>query len=259
MSYSLKLKVFEGPLDLLCHLIHVNEVDIYDIPITEITNQYMAYLNTLKTFQMDIASEFLLMAATLMEIKSRSLLPANRQSAEEGEETADPREALVAQLLEYQLYQKAANLLKACEGHSQQLYFKPQEDLSAFIQSFGVPEQAPDIEVAGPEALVNTFQDLMRIVRDSEEQKQQKPINLAREVYSIAGQCRQILSALEFKQFLNFRDFFLSLINRQHMIVTFLSLLELMRTGQVEVLKSPDKHGLVIRKVHESTDTKAVG
>jgi len=251
MSMCLKLKAFEGPLDLLCHLIHVNEIDIYDIPIMEITQQYMAYLSSMQGYQMEIASEFLLMAATLMEIKSRTLLPVNQKAEEEGEgEGRDPREELVIKLLEYQHFQRAAGLLKQTENHAQMLYFKPPEDISALIQSFGQSKalEIPEIEVAGPASLVNTFQSLMRTFINSQEEKEQKPIPMARESFSISGQIREILEALAMENPLKFTSFFLALNHRQKMVVTFLSLLELMRTGRVRVTASPKHHDLIIEK-----------
>jgi segregation and condensation protein A len=250
MSMCLKLKAFEGPLDLLCHLIHVNEIDIYDIPINEITHQYMEYLASLQTFHMEIASEFLVMAATLMEIKSRTLLPVNRKAAEGEGEEPDPRDELVIKLLEYQRYQQAATLFKKCENHAQTLYFKPPEDLGALLQSLGLSDENefPEIEVAGPESLVKTFQNVMITFLNSQEKQEQKPIPMARESFSIAGQIRQILTALEHENPLRFTAFFLALNHRQKMIITFLSLLELMRTGQVSVTESPKHHDLIILK-----------
>lgn len=145
-NLRLKLKAFEGPLDLLCHLIQVNEVDIYDIPIVEITRQYMEYLASMQVFQMEVASDFLVMAATLMEIKSRMLLPANNKGSEEGEEEkADPREELVAKIIEYQRYQKVAYLFKQNEHHAETLFFKPPEDMTAFLKSYGTDQEKGQI------------------------------------------------------------------------------------------------------------------
>lgn len=252
-NLRLKLKAFEGPLDLLCHLIQVNEIDIYDIPIVEITRQYMEYLDSMQVFQMEVASDFLVMAATLMEIKSRTLLPAYKKGSEEGEEeTEDPRDELVAKIIEYQRYQKAATLLKQSEHHAETMFFKAPEDLTAYLKSYGSghEEVLPEIEVAGPESLVITFQSVMRTFLISRGEEEQKAIPMAREHYTIAGQSRVLLSALTKKNPLPFTSFFLELNHRQIMIVTFLSLLELMRTGQVIVNDSAKHHGLVIEKTN---------
>ncbi len=247
----LKLKAFEGPLDLLCHLIQMNEIDIYDIPIVEITRQYMDYLASMQVFQMEVASDFLVMAATLMEIKSRMLLPANNQGSGEGEEeNEDPRDELVAKIIEYQHYQKAANLLKQTEHHAETLFFKPPEDMTAFLKSYGSDHETglQDIEVAGPDSLMNTFQSVMRTFLNSRGEEKQKSIPMAREHFTISGQAKAILSALKEKNPLPFTDFFLRLNDRQKMIVTFLSLLELMRTGRVSVTANAKHHDLVIEK-----------
>ena len=250
-NLRLKLKSFEGPLDLLCHLIQVNEIDIYDIPIVEITRQYMEYLASMQVFHMEVASDFLVMAATLMEIKSRMLLPANkgRSGAEGEEEQEDPRDELVSKIMEYQRYQQVANLLKLTEHHAETLFFKPPEDLTAFLKAYGSVQEKglPDIEVAGPESLMTTFQSVMRIFLKSRGEEKQKPIPMAREHYTISGQSTAILSALKATNPLPFTDYFLGLQDRQQMIVTFLSLLELMRTGRVTVAASVKHHDLVIQ------------
>lgn len=249
-NLRLKLKAFEGPLDLLCHLIQVNEVDIYDIPIVEITRQYMEYLASMQVFHMEVASDFLVMAATLMEIKSRMLLPANKgkSGAEGEEEQEDPRDELVAKIIEYQRYQQVANLLKLSEHHAETMFFKPPEDLTAFLKAYGSVQEKvlPDIEVAGPESLMTTFQSVMRTFLKSRGEEKQKPIPMAREHYTISGQSKVILSALKKCNPLPFTEFFLGLNDRQQMIVTFLSLLELMRTGRVTVTTSVKHHDLVI-------------
>ena len=110
--YQVKLADFEGPLDLLIHLIEKDKIDIYDIPIVSVTEQYVAYLNAMQEYNLDVASEFLLMAAMLLQIKSRMLLP--KPPAEEGEEEADPRQMLVDMLVEYRKTKKLAQALREC-------------------------------------------------------------------------------------------------------------------------------------------------
>src|SRR3989338_5253833 len=116
MTYKVKLEVFEGPLDLLLYLIKKEEIDIYDIPIAKITDQYLEYLELMKLLDLTIAGEFLVMAATLMHIKSRMLLPPD-QLEEAGEEEADPRTELVRRLLEYRKFKEAAQDLSQMESH----------------------------------------------------------------------------------------------------------------------------------------------
>ena len=120
MALDIKLSVFEGPLDLLLHLIAKNKVDIYDIPITEITEQYMEYIRQMEEAKMDIMSDFLVMAATLLEIKVKMLLPV----PEEEEEESDPREELVRRLIEYKIYRYASVQLKGYEQRAEKSFFK---------------------------------------------------------------------------------------------------------------------------------------
>lgn len=262
-SVRLKLKAFEGPLDLLCHLIQVNKIDIYDIPIVDVTRQYLAHLSSMQHFHMDVASEFLVMAATLMEIKSRTLLPASRSTeVEEGEtELEDPREELVAKIIEYQRFKQAAHLFKQSGYLVDSLYFKPPEDLTAFLKAYGSnqDQSLPEVEVAGAGALVQTFQSVMRAFLNSRGEEKEKPIHMARELYTISGQMKSILAALNKNNPLPFKAFFFSLNDRQKMIVTFLSLLELMRTGQVTVREHQDQGDLVLVKVSLDTQQEMTG
>jgi len=122
-SYEVNLESFQGPLDLLLYLIKRDEVDIYDIPIAKITGQYLDYLNLMEELNLELAAEFLLMAATLIQIKLRMLLPADREGTEEGEDE-DPRSNLVQQLLEYQKYKKASVYLRRKEEEGNMIYFR---------------------------------------------------------------------------------------------------------------------------------------
>ncbi len=123
MDYSVSLDVFQGPFELLYHLIEKKEIDIYDIPVSEITDQYMEYLNQMMQFNMNVASEFILMASTLIEIKSQMLLPNN-------EKDEDPRQELVNKLLEYKLFKDVSEKLKEYEDESSYYFSKPKEELA---------------------------------------------------------------------------------------------------------------------------------
>lgn len=130
MAYNIKLEAFEGPFDLLFHLIEKNEIDLYDIPINEVTDQYIHYIKTMEELDLDVTSEFLVMAATLLEIKSKLLLPVEVVENEQLEfEEVDPRNELVRKLLEYKKYKLAAEVFKEKESLLSKLYFKPREEL----------------------------------------------------------------------------------------------------------------------------------
>ena len=248
MSVQLKLKAFEGPLDLLCHLIRVNEIDIYDIPIMEITRQYMAYVKTMQAFNMEITSEFLVMASTLMEIKSRSLLPAAaNKGGGEGEEAVDPRRELVNQLLEYQLYQQVAFQLQQHEKAIERFFFKQPEDLSHYLRS-GEDEGEPlEIRDTRPEVLVDSFRNIMRTFLNSRGEEKQQQVAIPREVFTVSRQSHIILETLDRKKRVAFSSLF-KMENRTQMIVTFLSLLELMRTGEIWVMEEMGTDDLMIHR-----------
>ena len=148
MSISVKLEAFDGPLDLLLHLIEKNKIDIFDIPIVEITNQYMEIIAQMQTKDMDVMSDFLLMAATLLRIKSKMLLPAEK--AEEGEEE-DPRAELVERLLEYKTYKYASYELKDLQmDASKQLFKKPSipEEIANYKEEIDISELLGDLTLA---------------------------------------------------------------------------------------------------------------
>ncbi|SDY89553.1 segregation and condensation protein A [Tindallia californiensis] len=235
MSYHLKLKVFEGPLDLLYHLIQVNKIDIYDIPIHEITDQYMDYLQTIQSLDLEIASEFLVMAATLLEIKSRMLLPKEEKNSDDTTEESDPRDELVNKLLEYQIYKAAADELKRSEEQVTSTYFKSQEDLSKYLMDRGDDGLLDDtidincLKEAFEKVLLNSF-------RRKSATQTSKPIHLANETYKVSQQMLKIKKALRSSNAaLSFTNFFINLSCKQEVVVTFLALLEMIQKGLVTV------------------------
>lgn len=164
MAIPVKLEVFEGPLDLLLHLIDKNKIDIYDIPIVEITAQYLDYIRKLKTSDMNVMSEFLVMAATLLDIKSRMLLP--KEINEEGEEE-DPRAELVQRLLEYKMYKYMSFELKDRQVDAQRYLFREQR-LPAEVESY---RQPVDYEELIGEMNLKKLQDIFKSIVKRQEEK----------------------------------------------------------------------------------------
>ena len=159
MGIPVKLQVFEGPLDLLLHLIDKNKIDIYDIPIVEITNQYMEYIEAMEQSDLNVMSEFLLMAATLLDIKCRMLLP--KEVNEDGEEE-DPRQELVEQLLQYKMYKYMSYELKDRQIDSERvMYRKPDipDEVAGYVEPVDLDELLEDLTLG---RLQNIFQDVMR-------------------------------------------------------------------------------------------------
>ena len=234
MGLSVKIESFEGPLDLLLHLIDVNKFNIFDIPIVEITAQYMEYLKAMETEDLNVMSEFLVMAATLLEIKAKMLLPA--EVDEEGEEI-DPREDLVQKLLEYKMYKYMSYELRdrlSMSGHA--LYKGPTipEEVAKYEQPVNLEELVGDLTLTRLNAI---FQGLMRRQTEKIDPIRSKFGRIEQEEVSLD---EKMVSVREYaSQHSTFR--FSSLMKEQkgkiQMIVTFLAILELMKTGELLVVQ----------------------
>ena len=228
---TVKIDVFEGPLDLLLHLIQQLELDIYDIPMAEITAQYLAYLHTMKELELDIAGDYLVMAATLMAIKSKMLLPKQELEVDEDEEGfyeegEDPRDALVDQLLEYRKYKYAADLLKDKEEERSQYYTK-------------TPMNLQDLQIDVPlQPLQVTTIDLFTAFHQMITKKQQKipmQTKISSEEITIDEKMKTIvkrLKRLKKDEAILFDDFFQD-PTKSEMVTTFMALLELIKEGAI--------------------------
>jgi segregation and condensation protein A len=227
-AYSVKIDTFEGPLDLLIHLIKTNEVNIYDIPIALITQQYLEYVDLLKELDLDTVGEFLVMAATLIHIKSKMLLPRqDPESAEEPEE--DPREALVRRLLEHQKFKAAAELL-----HERAVLRGAQ-----WIRPDGrVAEIAGDEYAYEPEIEVDLFSLLAAFRGVLERAKQRPTIVLPAEEIPVEVRIEQLLARLSETEACGFEDLFAKDDSRGAMITTFLALLEMIRLKMIRVFQT---------------------
>lgn len=225
MSYEIRIGKFEGPLDLLLHLIKKNEMDIYDIPIAEITIQYLAYLDALKDLNLDVAGEFLLMAASLLHIKSRMLLPQVREEDIE-EEEEDPRAELVRRLLEYQKYKEAASTLDA----------RPLLDRDIFSRTFASPDfeerQESGFEAVGLYDLVEAFRSILR------EAPAESFHEIDADHLSVTERVNIILATLAGCESISFKDLFSGRPDRNEVVVTFLATLELVRMKLVRLMQN---------------------
>jgi segregation and condensation protein A len=215
-SYEVKLEKFEGPLDLLLYLIKKDEIDIYDIPIARITRQYLEYVEIMKMLNLDIAGEFILMAATLINIKSRMLLPRPEE-----DESEDPREALIMALLEYEKFKKTSEVLRERESVEQQ--FLRRQDYSYLDLS---PEESFTLEA--------TVFDLMRAFKEALE-------NLEKDIYhtvkveeiSIEERVEIIEKILNEKGQASFHELYADRPYRLVLIVTFLAVLEMLKLNRL--------------------------
>jgi segregation and condensation protein A len=223
-DYPVRLRNFEGPLDLLLHLIKKNEIDVYDIPIALVTQQYLDYLALMQELNLDIAGEFLVMAATLIHIKSRMLLPRPDPTQEDPEE--DPREALIRRLLEHQRFKAAAELLHEKEIQRSAQWVRPEGRVADVLG------EQPEVEIE-----VDLF-SLMSAFRQVLERARQRPrVPLPVEQMSIETRIEQLLSRLSTTDACGFEDLFADVQTRSGMIVTFLALLEMIRLKLVRVFQ----------------------
>lgn len=232
MSYKVRLQTFEGPFDLLVYLIENAEMSIYDINISEITSQYLAYIEALREMDIQVATEFMVLAASLIEIKSKMILP---RITEDGETVIaeDPRAELVNKLIEYKRFKKAAEILEEQEELSLNIFQKPQEDISEYLNE---PDEYLSLDI-------NQFAQAFRSFIDRKqkiEQVRKHYTRVEREKVSVERRISYIVSRLREKigEKFSFREFIEHKNDRYDVIVTFTSILEMMKQ---RVIKAEQK------------------
>jgi len=235
MDLSFKLEVFEGPLDLLLHLIEKNKVNIYDIPIVEITDQYLEYIDEMKKRDLSIMSEFLVMAATLLSIKSKMLLP--KEEVPEDEEDIDPRAELVQQLLEYKMFKCISNELRDRQMDAEHVLFKapsiPEE-----VRSY---EEPVDVELLCKDLTLNqlnsVFQGVLNRQRLRVDPIRSKFGEIKKEEISLEDKMVEMQEFLLTHKHFSFRQLLENQSSRMQIIVTFLAILELMKAGSISIVQ----------------------
>lgn len=238
MEIEIKLKSYEGPLDLLLSLISKEKIDIYDIPINHITKQYMEYIYNMEKLDLQIASDFILMAATLLEIKSKMLLPKNMFSDDEDDE--DPREELVKRLLEYKKYKDAANLLKDFEKYESKAYYKPREDLSYLVEDLSLDK----IDLTELLASIKNIISSRKVEIEDNDRKE-----IRRDKYNIKQCSGNIISKLREKKQILFTELLSDSVCNNEIVTYFLSILELIRVNIITVDQANNFSDiLIIRK-----------
>lgn len=225
MDYSIKINEFEGPLDLLLHLIKQSNIDIVDIEINEITNQYLTYLNKMEELNINIASSYLVMAAELMEIKSKSLLPQNEEIDEEDDDEVVSKESLINKLVEYQKYKDMITTFQSLESNRQSIYIKSPEKTSNYLDN--IITNNNDLTV---EALVDAFKKFL------ERKDSEKPITtkITNKEYSVKERKKSIRNILKEKKKILFTELF-NEYNTSYIIVTFLSILEMTKEKEITI------------------------
>ena len=232
MGIPVKLQVFEGPLDLLLHLIDKNKIDIYDIPIVEITDQYLDYIQQMKQEDLDVMSEFMVMAATLLDIKCRMLLP--KEVNEEGEEE-DPREELVKQLLEYKMYKYMSYELRDRMGDAAMVAYKaptgPGEVL-AYREPVDIGELLEGLTL---EKMNQIFQSIIRRQEDKVDPIRSRFGEIEQEEVSLPEKMNDVEQYTRTHSRFTFRSLLEKQASKVQVIVTFLAILELMKVGKIKI------------------------
>jgi segregation and condensation protein A len=247
MDYKVKFEVFEGPLDLLLYLIKKEEVDIYQVNLTQLATQFIEYIDLMRMLDLEIAGEFLVMASTLMYIKSRELLPVDQQvAAEEEEEGEDPRWELIRQLVEYKKFKDAAAQLQELETRQEHVYprlpVKPEFDAA----------EAPLRTNVSLFDLINAVNLVLKRVNEQRVDTR----DIFEEKWSVSEKIQTLMNLLQEKTALKFSDLFAQATSRSEVVVTFLAMLELIRLGQLSA-KQDEAFGEILIVRAEPRDTPA--
>ena len=229
MDYLIKIDEFEGPLDLLLHLIKESNIDIYDIEISKITKDYLDYINKMEELNINVAASYIVMAAELMEIKSKSLLPHEEETIDEDEESVS-RESLINKLIEYKKYKEMTGTFKEMEASRHEIYIKSPEKISNYVDNY--IENTGDVGVSD---LVDAFKKYL----DRKEKEKPVTTKITSKEYSIKDRKVSIKNLLKKKKNVKFTELFEE-NNLQFIIVTFLSILEM--TKEKEIVLKQDKN-----------------
>ena len=232
MGIPVKLEAFEGPLDLLLHLIEKNKIDIYDIPIVEITNQYMEYIRQMQREDLNVMSEFLVMADTLLDTKCRMLLP--KEVNEDGEEE-DPRRELVEQLLQYKMYKYMADELKERQqGSDMVLYRGPDvpDEVLEYAEPVDLDRLLGGLTLS---RLNDIFQEVMKRQTDKIDPVRSRFGKIEKEEVSVSDRLNYIHDYLKTHRRFSFRQMLENQKSRMQVVVTFLAMLEMMKLGEIHV------------------------
>ena len=234
--YKVDLPEFEGPLDLLLHLIKKDDIDIFNINIDKITKQYLDYIKKMKELNLDIASEYLLMATELMEIKAKSLLP--KKEIDEDIEEDDPREQLINKLIEYEKYKEITNTFKTLEEYRKEVYTRNTNEILNYKDNDNINNLNIDID-----DLVNAFKEFLN------KQELDKPLKtkITKKDYSVSKRCEEIKTILKRKKKITFNELF-DVLTKDYIVVTFLSVLSLTKNGEVIISQDYNFNNIIIKE-----------
>jgi len=233
MNYNFKSNEFEGPLDLLLHLIKKENIDIFDISIKKITKQYMDYINQMKTMNLDISSEYLVMAAELIELKSKLLLPNKTEEIEE--EIEEEKNDLINKLIEYEKYKNMTNTFKELESIRKEIYTRESNELLQYTNNSNINY---DIDLND---LVKAFQKFLQ------NRELSKPLNtrITKKEYSVNIRCNEIRNKLKNRKHVKFEELF-DIISKEYVVVTFLAILSMAKKQEISINQTNNFNEIII-------------
>jgi len=238
MEYEVKIDAFEGPLDLLLHLIKESKVDIWDIKIVDITNQYLDYIKKMEELNLNIASEYLVMASELVEMKSKMLLPRCKEEETDGVEE-DPREVLIQRLIEYQKYKDMTKNFKELESIRHEFYTKAPESLKEYVEPGTVVSNDVTLD-----DLMKAFQKFL------ERKKEAQPLSttVTKKEITVEERRKSIRNILKEKKKVDFFELF-EVVTKEYIVVTFLAILEMARKSEVMIYQENDFDNITVEVV----------
>ena len=250
MTYKVKLDIFEGPFDLLVYLIENAEMSIYDIKISEITQQYIEHIKLMEEYSIDVASEFMVLAATLIEIKSKMLLPRPKLEGEDGI-FEDPRAELVQRILEYKKYKNASANLEINEEEMLKVHFKPKEDLSRFTME---TDEYLDLDISQFVKAFNLFIQKKKKI----EEVTKHYTKVFRDKISVEDKIREIKNLLKEKKKVTFAQIISNVEDRYEIIITFISILEMIRQKSLKVTQNSNFGEIFLTNIKSKVDDDEV-
>ena len=239
MNVEFKINEFEGPLDLLLHLIKESKMDIMNIEIEKITKQYMDYLDLQEKMNLEIASEYLVLASELLEIKSKMLLPVQKKDEDEEEEEVDPREELVNRLLEYQAYKEITKVLQEKESLRREIYTKSPENYKNYVDE--VKEINADVSL---DDLVDAFKRYLARKKDNKPLKTKVTVN----EISVSSRRYDIKRMLKHKKRISFFELF-PVVSKEYVVATFLAILEMAKSGELKITQNDTFDDIICEEV----------
>lgn len=233
--YEVNLPEFSGPLDLLLHLIKKDDVNIFNINIDKITKQYLEYINLMENLNLDIASEYLIMAAELMDIKASSLLP--KKEIEEDEYEEDPKEQLIKKLIDYEQYKNITNTFKELEEYRQEVYTRQTNEIINYKEK---EKNNIDLNI---DDLINAFKNFIK------RKELDKPLNtkITKKDYSINKRCEEIKNIIQLKKKISFFELFQN-YNKDYIVITFLSILSLVKNKEIIIKQEHNFKNIIMEE-----------